>query len=155
MGKWQAVTLRAARHLHPSITANLPAIMHPPASSGYLLLSRGQWDKASDKAEIEAAIDRFYAWYESNLEKGVFKPGSRLTTDAALVTRDGIRTDGPFAEGKEVIGGYWIIVAESLAAASSIAAESPVLEHGIRYEIRPLESERGSVYRQTNETPAP
>jgi hypothetical protein len=37
--------------------------------------------------------------------------------DAALVTREGIRTDGPFAEGKEVIGGYWIIVAESLAAA--------------------------------------
>ena len=120
----------------------------------FLLLSRGQWDKDSDKAEIEAAIEKFYAWYEANLETGVFKPGSRLTTDVALVTRDGIRTDGPFAEGKEVIGGYWIIVAESLAAAAAIASKNPVLAHGLNFEIRPLESERGSAYRHTNETPA-
>ena len=127
--------------------------MSTPASSEYLLLSRGQWDKASSKADIEAAIDKFYAWYEANLAKGIFKPGSRLTMDAALVTRDGIRTDGPFAEGKEVIGGYWIIVAESLAAAAAIASENPVLPHGLNFEIRPLESERGSAYRHTNETP--
>jgi hypothetical protein len=128
--------------------------MSTPASSDYLLLSRGQWDKASAKADIESAIHQFYAWYEANLEQGRFKPSSRLTMDAALVSREGIRTDGPFAEGKEVIGGYWIIVAESLAAASALAAESPVLAHGICYEIRPLESERGSAYRHTNETPA-
>ena len=127
--------------------------MSTPASSDYLLLSRGQWDKASSKADIEAAIDKFYAWYEANLAKGIFKPGSRLTMDAALVTRDGSRTDGPFAESKEVIGGYWIIVAESLAAAAAIASENPVLPHGLNFEIRPLESERGSAYRNTNETP--
>lgn len=128
--------------------------MSPPATSDFLLLSRGQWDKASAKADIEAAIDQFYTWYEANLAKGVFKPGSRLTMDAALVTREGIRTDGPFAEGKEVIGGYWIIVAESLEAAAAIAAQNPVLAHGLNFEIRPLESERGSAYRHTNETPA-
>lgn len=127
--------------------------MNPPASSEYLLLSRGQWDKASTKAEIEDSIGRFYAWYEANIVMERFKPGSRLTTDAALVTREGIQTDGPFAEGKEVIGGYWIIVAENLAAAAALAAESPVLRHGIRYEIRPLEAQCGSAYRITNETP--
>lgn len=111
----------------------------------FLLLSRGQWDQASAKADIEAAIGQFYTWYEANIEQGRFKPGSRLTMDAALVTRDGIRTDGPFAEGKEVIGGYWIIVAENLSAAAALAAQSPVLAHGIRYEIRPLEAERGSA----------
>lgn len=128
--------------------------MSTPAPSEFLLLSRGQWDKASDKADIEAAIGKFYSWYEANLETGCFKPGSRLTMDAALVSRDGIRTDGPFAEGKEIIGGYWTIVAESLEAAAALASESAVLKHGIYYEIRPLESERGSAYRVTNETPA-
>lgn len=128
--------------------------MNSSACSDYLLLSRGQWDTASSKADIEAAIDQFYAWYEANVAKGIFKPGSRLTTDAAMVTRDGISTDGPFAEGKEVIGGYWIIVADSLATAASIAAENPVLAHGLTLEIRPLEAERGSAYRHTNETPA-
>ena len=128
--------------------------MNPPATSEYLLLSRGQWDKASAGADIEAAIDRFYTWYDANIAKGLFKPGSRLTTDAALVTREGIRTDGPFAEGKEVIGGYWIIVAEDLAAAAALASENPVLAHGLSFEIRPLEPQRGSAYRHTNETPA-
>jgi hypothetical protein len=128
--------------------------MNPPATSYFLLLSRGQWDQASSKADIEAAIDRFYAWYEANIAKGLFEPGSRLTTGAALVTREGIRTDGPFAEGKEVIGGYWIIVAENLAAAAALASENPVLAHGLSFEIRPLETQRGSAYRHTNETPA-
>jgi hypothetical protein len=128
--------------------------MKPSESSEFLLLSRGQWDEASSKEEIEAAIDRFYTWYEANVAEGRFKPGSRLTTDAALVTREGIRTDGPFAEGKEVIGGYWIIIAENLAAAAALAWENPVLAHGLNFEIRPLEAERGSAYRITNETPA-
>jgi hypothetical protein len=122
--------------------------------SEFLLLSRGRWSVNSSKADIEADIGKFYAWYDANLENGNFKPGSRLTMDAALVTLDGIRTDGPFTEGKEVIGGYWLIVAESLSAAAALAAQSPVVRHGIEYEIRPLESERGSVYRTTNETPA-
>ena len=51
------------------------------------------------------------------------------------------------------LGRYWIIVAESLAAAAAIASENPVLPHGLNFEIRPLESERGSAYRHTNETP--
>ncbi len=126
--------------------------MSSTTTSDFLLLSRGKWDPASDKADIETAIHQFYEWYEANLETGIFKRGSRLTTDAALVNCDGIRTDGPFAEGKEVIGGYWFIVAANLAAAAAIAAQSPVLLHGICYEIRPLESERGSAYRLTNET---
>ena len=122
--------------------------------SDFLLLSRGKWDEASSKADIEAAIGKFYAWYEANLAKGSFKPGSRLTTDAALVTRDGIRTDGPFAEGKEIIGGYWFIVAENLESAAAIAAENPVLQHGLEFEIRPLEAGRASAFNTTNETPA-
>jgi hypothetical protein len=127
--------------------------MNTHTQNDYLLLSRGQWYKASSQADMEAAIEQFYAWYEANLAKGTFKPGSRLTTDAALVTREGIRTDGPFAEGKEVIGGYWIIVAESLAAAAALASENPVLAHGLSFEIRPLEAQRASAFHQTNETP--
>lgn len=120
--------------------------MNTGTKSDFLLLSRGKWDANSSKADIEAAIEKFHAWYEANLANGSFKPGSRLTTDAALVTRDGIRTDGPFAEGKEIIGGYWFIVAENLESAAAIAAENPVLQHGLEFEIRPLEVERASAF---------
>mgnify|MGYP003576262891 CR=1 FL=1 len=119
----------------------------------YLLLSRGQWDESRSPQEIQAAIDAFYAWHEQLVSEGRFKPGQRLATDAVLVTRNGI-TDGPFTEAKEVIGGYWFVQAASLEEAARIAADNPCLSCGLSYEIRPIEKERASAYRRSNETPA-
>ena len=62
--------------------------------------------------------------------------------------------DGPFAEAKELIGGYWFIVAQTLDDAAAIAAENPCIAFGLSFEIRPLEAQRASVYRPANETPA-
>ncbi|HLP78754.1 MAG TPA: YciI family protein [Candidatus Paceibacterota bacterium] len=121
--------------------------------SEYLVLSRGQWDKGIAKADIQAAIDRFYDWYEQNLREGRMKAGSRLTTDAALVSRSGIVTDGPFNEAKEVVGGYWFIVARSLREAAEIAAQNPCVQCGLSFEIRPLEPRRACADEFANETP--
>lgn len=123
-------------------------------NSDYLVISRGLWDKEARKEDIEANIAKFYAWYERNVKSGQFKPGSRLSTEAAMVSKSGITTDGPFGEAKEVIGGYWIIVAGSLHEAAEIAAQNPCVQHGLRFEIRPLEGERASAYNVTNENPA-
>lgn len=119
----------------------------------YLLLSRGQWDPAKSKEEIQAAIDDFYAWYERLVAEGTFRRGHRLATGTKLVSRAGV-IDGPFAEAKEVIGGYWFIVAASLQEAAAIAAKNPCLACGLSYEVRPIEIERASAYRESNETPA-
>ena len=126
----------------------------PAAVSDYLVLSRGKWDEGAAKEDIEAAIQKFYQWYERNLRDGRMKAGSRLSTDVALVSRSGVVTDGPFGEAKEIVGGYWFIVARSLRDAAEIAAENPCAQYGLTFEIRPLESERASVYNVTNETPA-
>jgi hypothetical protein len=126
----------------------------PSQNSDYLVLSRGLWDKDARKEDIEASIAKFYEWYERNVKSGQFKPGSRLSTDFAMVSKSGITTDGPFGETKEVIGGYWIIVARSLREAAEIAAQNPCVQHGLRFEIRPLEAERASAYNVTNENPA-
>jgi hypothetical protein len=123
-----------------------------PPSPDYLLLSRGRWDPAKSPEEIQSAIDRFYAWYDQLLAEGTFKPGQRLATGGKLVARTGI-TDGPFAEAREVIGGYWFIVAGSLEEAAHIAAMNPCMECGLSYEVRPIELERASAWRESNETP--
>ena len=125
----------------------------PSEPKEYLLLSRGQWDPACSQEDIQHAIDRFYDWYERLVAEGRFKRGHRLTTDARRVTSARI-IDGPYAEAKEIVGGYWFIVADSLDQAASIAALSPCLACGLSYEIRPLEYERASAYRPSNETPA-
>jgi hypothetical protein len=126
---------------------------HPSATNEYLLLSRGQWDPAKSPEEIQSAIDNFYEWHERLVAEGKFKGGHRLAREAKLVTRTGV-FDGPFAESKEIIGGYWFIVAGSLEEAASIAAQNPCLACGLSYEIRPLELERASAYRRSNETPS-
>lgn len=121
----------------------------------FLLLSRGQWDPDAAREQIEASIAKFYEWYDGNVETGRFRPGSRLTPEAAKVSRSGISTDGPFGEAKEVIGGYWIIRACSLREAAEIAAENPCLRHGLKMEIRPLDSARGTYDNTLNERPRP
>jgi len=122
--------------------------------SEYLVLSRGQWDKDASKEDIEAAIQRFYDWLAQNIEAGRMKMGSRLSRERAMVSKSGIVTDGPFGEGKEIIGGYWFIVARSLGEAATLAGENPCAQHGLSFEIRPLESARASAYRVANETPS-
>lgn len=124
-----------------------------PSQSEYLLLSRGQWDSSCSQEQVQGAIDDFYGWYEQLLAQGKFKPGSRLETARKVVSSRGI-SDGPFAEAREVIGGYWFVVAGSLQEAASIVSQSPCLRCGLVYELRPLDPVRGSAYRVTNETPS-
>jgi hypothetical protein len=125
----------------------------PPPHSEYLVLSRGQWDKDASKEAIESAIQKFYEWYAQNLAAGRMKAGSRLGIERAVVSKKGIVTDGPFGEAKEVVGGYWFIVAPSLREAAELAAQNPCAQYGLRFEIRPLESARASAYNVTNENP--
>ena len=121
--------------------------------SDYLVISRGQWDKDASKEDIEAAIHKFYEWLARNIDEGKMKMGSRLKRERAVVSKKGIVTDGPYGESKEVIGGFWFIVARSLDEAAKLAAQNPCAQYGLIYEIRPLEAERASVYNVTNETP--
>jgi hypothetical protein len=118
----------------------------------YLVISRGQWDEDAKKEDIQLAIDRFYAWYERSLESGQMLPGSRLKAEGKVVSKRRV-TDGPFTEAKELVGGYWFIVADNLGEAASIAAENPCLEFGLTLEIRPLDEARAVATDITTETP--
>jgi hypothetical protein len=118
----------------------------------YLVLSRGQWDANKSKEEIQAAIDQFYVWYERLVAEGRIKRGQRLAREGKTVSNGSV-TDGPFAETKEVIGGYWFIVARSLDEAAEVAGRNPCLACGLSYEVRPVEPKRASAYDLTNETP--
>jgi len=119
----------------------------------YLVLSRGQWDPTASMDEVQAAIDAFYIWYEKGLAAGLMKPGHRLTKEGKVVSRHSV-TDGPFAETKELIGGYWFIMARSLEEAVALAAQNPTLAYGLALEVRALDSARADVLVAANETPA-
>lgn len=119
----------------------------------YLVISRGQWDEDAAPQDIQATIDNFYAWIENKISQGRVRHGSRLTREGATVTRQSVVTDGPFGEAKELIGGYWTLLAGSLDEAAAMAAENPCLKHGLFYEVRPLDPVKCDAFSITNETP--
>ena len=121
--------------------------------SEYLVISRGQWDKDLPPERIQAAIDQFYAWLERLVDEGTMKLGQRLSDQGATVAQSGITMDGPFGETKEVIGGYWFIMAKNLEEAAAIAAQNPCMQCGLYYEIRPTENAKANALVKMTETP--
>jgi hypothetical protein len=121
--------------------------------SEFLVISRGQWNPRLSREEIQAAIDEFYAWHDRLVGEGKMRPGSRLADTGRTVLANGLVTDGPYGETKEVIGGFWTIVARDLDEAARIGAANPCLRCGLFFEIRPLEAVRASAFAVTTETP--
>src|SRR5260370_27590157 len=115
-------------------------IMSVKASSSESLgICRGQWDKNASRDQSGKAIDKFYVWLDRLVADGKMKPGQRLTYEGRTVGRRNVITDGPFGESKEVIGGYWFVVANNLDEAAQIAAGNPCAEYGLFMEIRPVD----------------
>jgi hypothetical protein len=67
----------------------------------------------------------------------VLRGGAALQpTGTATTIREGVVTDGPFAETKEALGGYYLVEADDLDQALAIAKEIPTLAGGV--EVRPV-----------------
>ncbi len=99
----------------------------------------GAADLAAD--EIQAIIARYSAWADKLKAEGRHAGGQKLADDGGgrhmVGSGAALRvTDGPFAEAKEVIGGYFAVHAADYAEACRIAASCPHLEYGGRIEVR-------------------
>jgi hypothetical protein len=110
----------------------------PPATE-FLVISRGQWDSTLSRKETQNAIDQFYVWLDQLVDEGKMKRGQRLAYEGKTIGRQTMITDGPFGESKEVIGGYWFILANNLDEAAQIAKGNPCLNCGLFVEIRPID----------------
>ena len=120
--------------------------------SEYLVLSRGQWDQDLSPQHIQDAIDRFYDWHQKLVGEGRMKAGQRLAPERKTVSKQGV-VDGPYTEAKEVIGGYWYVLARSLDEAAQLLEQSPCLDRGLFYEVRELDGVRCDASMVTAETP--
>jgi hypothetical protein len=80
-------------------------------------------------ADMQAGYMQWKSWMEKHAKEILEQPPARSGPKpggAAAVCRAGVVTDGPYAEGKEVVGGWSFIEAESLARAVEIAKEVPM-----------------------------
>jgi len=111
--------------------------------SEYLLLFRGsEWYNGLSAQELEQTMDRFKAWFDGLNEQGVLKGAQPLVREARMVGRNGrVFFDGPFAESKEAIGGYFLLAVNSFDEAVAVAKGCPALDYGTEIEIRPVADE--------------
>ncbi len=114
--------------------------MESPISE-YMLLFRGtDWGKDLSPQEIQNVMGQFNHWMERLSQHGKLKVGQPLAPKGKVVSGKTSRTvaDGPFAESKEAIGGYWLLKVEDFDEAVKIAEECPLLNYGSSIEVRPV-----------------
>jgi hypothetical protein len=89
-------------------------------------------------------VRRYYTWAETMRQKGKLVGGEKLAVGRVRHVRmkDGrpLSSDGPYAEAKDVIGGYFVIEAKDDAEADTIARDCPHLWNATNWvELRPID----------------
>jgi hypothetical protein len=110
-------------------------------TSEYMLLFRGtDWYKGLSPEQTEKVMNEWMSWFETLTREGKCKTGHPLEPEGKVVSgRNGrLVSDGPFAEAKETIGGYFFLEVSSLDDAVAIARQCPGLEYGAIVEVRPV-----------------
>ena len=108
----------------------------------YILLLYSPTEGGPSPEEQEAEMPRWFSYTQEVQDAGVMRGGEALHgTDSATTVRvrDGKRliSDGPFAETKEALGGYYVIDVPDLEAAVEWAAKIPSVGYG-SVEVRPI-----------------
>lgn len=118
------------------------------STSEYLLLVRGSdWDRSLSPAELQTTLSSFMGWFDRLSAEGILKTGQPLQDEIRVIHGKTRAVDGPFVEAKEAVGGYFLIQAESIEDAISIAQSCPMLEQDITLEVRAIASECPTVQR--------
>lgn len=111
----------------------------------YMCLIYGDMSKGPvpGTPEFEAMIGNYFKFTEEVKEAGVLVSGDALqavTTASTVRVRNGVAetTDGPFAETKETLGGYYLLDCKDLDEALGYAAKIPTAEFG-SVEVRPIQ----------------
>jgi hypothetical protein len=109
----------------------------------YMLLIHNEAEKVP-ASELPQMMQEYMTFTQDLVTSGKFKAGDRLESSTGAKTvrvRNGktVTTDGPFAETKEQLGGYYIVDARDLDEAIAIAARIPGARMG-SIEVRTVAS---------------
>jgi hypothetical protein len=89
--------------------------------------------------EMQGQMGKWMAWIEKLNKEGRYVSGEPLLPGGKLVSgKNKTITDGPYTEGKELVGGYFVINAENIDEAAKIATDCPDLDYGAKVQVRPV-----------------
>jgi hypothetical protein len=107
--------------------------------SEFVFLYRGG-ERPTSPEQGQQVLQKWMAWFKDLAARGhVVDRGQPLERSGKIVRgADKVVTDGPFAEAKDVVGGYTLIKANDVAQAAELARGCPILERGGAVEVRPV-----------------
>jgi|ERR1041385_5470802 hypothetical protein len=115
--------------------------MNTETQNGYMLLFRGtDWHKGLSPEQIQIVMSQWMSWFDRLTREGKVKSGHPLEREGKVVSgkKGRVVADGPFAEAKEAVGGYFLLQVNTLDEALAIAKECPGLDYGAIVEVRPV-----------------
>jgi hypothetical protein len=109
--------------------------------SEFTYLFRGR-DMTESREQQQRTMEKWAAWFKELSVKGHLKePGHPLVATGKVVSgKKKTVNDGPFAEAKDIIGGYVVIEATDLTHAAELAKGCPILEIGGSVEVRQIQT---------------
>lgn len=119
----------------------------PSTPSPFLILLHQPAGGVPPPEELQKIMARFNTWMDDMKAKGIVQGtgGLDITGKVLRGRRGAVLTDGPYAEAKEIVGGYVLISAASLEAAVEVARDCPGLDYAMAVEVRPVRKVGGSV----------
>jgi len=104
----------------------------------YLLLFRGGLHfQTATEEEVQKAMKKWEGWMDELAKQGRLTGGKRLTPRGTVLSGHQKQIiDGPYTEGKEIVGGYLGIKAENFEEAVQIARGCPIFDYGGIAEVR-------------------
>jgi hypothetical protein len=106
----------------------------------FTYLFRGR-DTSASPEQMQKTMEQWVAWFKDLGAKGHLKdPGHPLEHTGKVVKgKQKTVTDGPYAETKDVVGGYILVEAKDLDHAVELSKGCPILEVGGSVEVRPVQ----------------
>lgn len=104
------------------------------------LFRGGETPKGTTQEDMEAHMGRWVEWMQGLSHDGVDATGEPLKMDLCKVIAKGgeVISDGPFAEGNEIVGGYVVFSASSLEEAVEKSINCPIFEYDGTVEVREI-----------------
>ena len=108
--------------------------------SEFTYLYRGGRDTSASPEQRQKQLQKWAAWFKELGANGHLKELGHPLESAGMVVKGNqkIVTDGPYAEAKDLVGGFSLIEASDLAHAVEISKGCPILEVGGSVEVRPV-----------------
>ena len=105
----------------------------------FMLIFRNAMPKGHEKPsaeQMQTMVSQWQNWITEISYLGKYSSTNRLLPEGKTIKPGKVVTDGPFVEGKEMVGGYLVIKADTLNEAVELAKSCPALEYGGTVEVR-------------------